>query len=137
MAREVFWDTSGLFALFNRDDAAHFRARELARMQRLARKAGITTDAVVGECCTLLIARCKAHLISRFLDFTEQSPSLIVLHLDGLLVSATKQFLRAHLDHAYSFVDCSSFVVMSLRQLREAATTDRHFKEAGFEALLR
>src|SRR4051794_35753955 len=105
MAREVFWDTSGLLALINEDDPAHVRAVDIARVQRRAQKAGITTDAVVGECCTLLTARRKAHLIPRLLDFSEKSPLLNVLHLDELLVSATKQFLRAHLDHSYSFVD--------------------------------
>ncbi|HEV7401672.1 MAG TPA: PIN domain-containing protein [Chthoniobacteraceae bacterium] len=137
MAREVFWDTSGLFALFNQDDSAHRQTVELARVQRLSKRMGLTTDAVIGECCTLLTARQKSHLIPRLLDFSEKSPLLKVLHLDEQLVAATKRFLRAHLDHTYSFVDCSSFVVMSLRHLREAATTDGHFVEAGFQALLR
>jgi predicted nucleic acid-binding protein len=137
MAREVFWDTSGLFALLDNKDSAHHRASELARAQRLVRKISVTTDAVIGECCTLLTARRKSHLIPRLLDFSERSPLLKVVHLDEQLVAATKRFLRAHLDHTYSFVDCSSFVVMSLRQLRDASTTDGHFVEAGFQALLR
>lgn len=137
MARETFWDTSGLFALLDKHDPAHVRASELARAERLVRKVSITTDAIIGECCTLLTARRKSHLIPRLLDFSEQSPLLKVLHLDEQLVAATKKFLRAHLDHEYSFVDCSSFVVMSLGRLHQAATTDGHFVEAGFEALLR
>ena len=52
-------------------------------------------------------------------------------------LALTRGFLRKHLDHTYSFVDCASFVVMGQLGLREAATTDSHFTEAGFTALLR
>ena len=51
-------------------------------------------------------------------------------------MSRTKTFLRQHLDHAYSFVDCVSFVIMAQRGIQEAVTTDRHFAEAGFIPLL-
>ena len=39
-------------------------------------------------------------------------------------------------DHRYSFTDCSSFVLMAELGLKQALTTDRHFIEAGFQALL-
>ena len=47
-----------------------------------------------------------------------------------------KAFFRKHADHGYSFTDCTSFVVMRELALTEALTTDRHFVEAGFKALL-
>ena len=133
MAGELFWDTSGFFALLNTNDTQHRAARTLAA----ERPAGITTDAVVGESCTLLIARGKSHLVPRFLDITERSRTLQVVHLDEALIADTKSFLRRHLDHAYSFVDCASFVVMTANRLIDAATTDAHFVEAGFIARLR
>ena len=37
----------------------------------------------------------------------------------------------------WSLVDCISFVVMEERRLGDALTTDRHFEQAGFKALLR
>lgn len=133
MAGELFWDTSGFFAPLNTDDPQHHAARTLAA----GRIAGLTTDAVVGESCTLLMARGKSHLVPRFLDITERSRTLQVVHLDEALIADTKNFLRRHLDHAYSFVDCASFVVMTAHRLIDAATTDAHFVEAGFIALLR
>lgn len=48
----------------------------------------------------------------------------------------TKAFFRKHADHAYSFTDCASFVVMHELKLSQAFTSDRHFTQAGFEALL-
>ena len=46
--------------------------------------------------------------------------------------------LYAHCpDKGWSFTDCISFVVMKEQGLVEALTTDRHFTQAGFKALLR
>ncbi len=137
MANEVVWGTSGFFALLNSDDPQHNAAHELAVKQTAAGRGSVTTDAVVGECCTLLVARKKPHLVAKFLDFTEQTGALNVVHLDAMLIGETKAFLRRHLGHAYSFVDCASFVVMQRLGLRDAVTADDHFREAGFTALLR
>ena len=38
-----------------------------------------------------------------------------------------KAYFRKHADHDYSFIDCTSFVVMRELRLRDALTTDRHF----------
>jgi hypothetical protein len=39
-------------------------------------------------------------------------------------------------DKARSLTDCWSFVVMRARQLTGALTTDQHFLQAGYRALL-
>jgi predicted nucleic acid-binding protein len=54
----------------------------------------------------------------------------------AVALEATKAFFRRHADHDYSFTDCASFVVMRELRLPQALTTDGHFLEAGFEALL-
>ena len=92
---------------------------------------------MVGECCTLLIARRKPHYVNRFLDHTERGADLLVVPCDPALMAGTKTFFRQRLDHTYSFVDCTSFVIMAERGILEAATTDEHFAEAGFVPLLR
>ncbi len=137
MAAEVFWDTSGFFALLNIDDPAHSKARQLAATILAERKRNVTSDWVIGECCTLLIARRKPRLVSRFLDYADNNRDLFVAPCDATLMAQTKALLRQRLDHSYSFVDCTSFVIMAERGILEAATTDEHFAEAGFVTLLR
>ena len=136
MAAELFWDTSAFFALLNSDDPAHRKVREVAGRTTAEGRRNVTSDWIVGECCTLLIARRKPHLVARFLDYTENQKALSVVPSEQMLMDRTKAFLRQHLDHAYSFVDCTSFVIMAQRGIAEAATTDRHFAEAGFVPLL-
>ena len=136
MAAELFWDTSAFFALLNTDDPAHRAVREVAARNAAEQRRNVTSDWIVGECCTLLVARRKPHLVPRFLDHTESQWALAVVPSDEILMRQTKAFLRQHLDHAYSFVDCASFVIMAQRGITEAMTTDRHFAEAGFVPLL-
>jgi predicted nucleic acid-binding protein len=41
------------------------------------------------------------------------------------------------LDKSWTLTDCISFALMTRRRLTEALTTDIHFEQAGFKALLR
>jgi len=42
----------------------------------------------------------------------------------------------ARMDKEWGVTDCISFVVMQERGLTAALTTDAHFQQAGFQALL-
>jgi predicted nucleic acid-binding protein len=135
MASEVLFDTSGFFALMDARDPAHLKARRWLGSQG-GRMRPVTTEWIVGETCTLLVARRSPHLVGRFLDYLEQSTALLVLNPDeGLLVSA-KQLIRRQAEQGYSFVDCLSFCVMKEWRISQAFTTDEHFRKAGFSALL-
>jgi hypothetical protein len=135
MASEIFLDTSGFFALMDARHSAHLKARHWLGSQR-GRARPVTTEWIVGETCTLLVARKRPHLVARFLDYLEQSTALLVLNPDeGLLVSA-KQLICRQAEQGYSFVDCLSFCVMKERSISQALTADEHFRKAGFSALL-
>ena len=135
MASEVLLDTSGFFALMDARAPAHLKASHWLGSQR-GRAWPVTTEWIIGETCTLLVARKRPHLVARFLDYLEQSTALLVLNPDeGLPVSA-KQLIRRQAEQGYSFVDCLSFCVMKERSISQALTADEHFCKAGFSALL-
>jgi predicted nucleic acid-binding protein len=135
MAGEVLFDTSGFFALMDERDPAHAKAVEWVRSQQ-ARTRPVTTEWIVGETCTLLVARKQPHMVARFLDYLRQSAALLVINPDEMLLGAAKQFIRRQGEHDYSFVDCLSFCLMKDRNIPVALTTDDHFRQAGFSALL-
>jgi len=62
---------------------------------------------------------------------------VLIEAIDAARFHAAKVLFRRHADHDYSFTDCTSFAVMREQKLTEALTTDAHFTEAGFKALLR
>ena len=51
--------------------------------------------------------------------------------------SRSLAFYKARPDKGYSLTDCGSMLLMRERHLSEALTTDRHFEQEGFVALLR
>jgi predicted nucleic acid-binding protein len=60
----------------------------------------------------------------------------VVLALPELLEKSAHLYEQAS-DKHWSFTDCSSFVIMRERKIREALTFDHHFEQAGFQALMR
>jgi predicted nucleic acid-binding protein len=133
---DVFVDTSGLYAIVDKKDASYEAAKEeIGNVTRNGQRL-VVTDYVIDEAITLAKARSGARVALRILDLIEQSVGIRVERIDDRRFDEAKAFFRRHTDHAYSFTDCSSFVVMRELGLRQALTTDRHFSEAGFEALL-
>jgi predicted nucleic acid-binding protein len=135
-SREVFLDTSGLYALVDRKDTHHSGARTIVeRLLRGGRRL-VATDYVLAETVNLANARSGTRVAGRVLDLIEQSSGIRIEWIGTARFDSTKAFFRKHADHTYSFTDCTSFVVMRELKLSQALTTDRHFAQAGFDALL-
>jgi uncharacterized protein len=133
----VFADTSFFFALAAKRDHAHTQATAIySRLIKAGRRV-VTTDYVIDETLTLVKLRTEARVAIALLERIEQSESIRVEEIDSARIRAAKALFRRHADHDYSFTDCTSFAVMHELRLTEALTTDGHFIEAGFKALLR
>jgi hypothetical protein len=63
--------------------------------------------------------------------------SLRLEWIDPKRFHAGADWFRKHGDKAWSFTDCVSFAVMRELRVRDAFTTDRHFRQAGFVPLLK
>jgi len=93
----------------------------------------ITTDYVIDEASTLLMARKGIDLASTLLD--EILPSKKSIHLVWMneqLFRAAVSTFKASGDKGWSFTDCTSFEVMHRMEINEAFAFDWHFTEAGF-----
>ena len=135
MANEILFDTSGFFALINERDPMHNKAVAWIEAQR-RRIRPVSTEWVVGETCTLLVARKRPHLVARFLNYVESSAALLLVNPDDMLLRAAKAMIRQQAEQSYSFVDCISFCLMKERSIRNAFTTDSQYRKAGFSAVL-
>ena len=87
MANEVFFDTSGFFTVMNQRDDLHQKAVEWLRSRR-GKVRPVTSEWVVGETCTLLVARKRPHLVAKFLDYLARSTALLLEQIPTTRCSA-------------------------------------------------
>ena len=137
MAREVFVDSSGLYALADRRDSYHAQAEERVRKLIESGARLVLTDYIVDEACTLAKVRAGSDAALRLLDVVERSRAIDMFWIGVEHFEAAKALFRRRADHDYSFTDCTSFVVMDKLRIRDALTSDHHFVEAGFRILLK
>ncbi len=135
-AREVFVDSGAFHALLVSNDPFHAAAVKCLQTMKVSRRGLVTTDYILDESATLLKARGMGSQIPHLFDLVESSRALTVEWIAEDRFIAARDFLIQHNDHAYSFTDCTSFVVMRELEIHDTLTADRHFREAGFHPLL-
>lgn len=136
MGPEIFVDTSGFFSLLSSRDATHEEALAIVAQAKDTGRFFVTTDYVIDETATLLNARGIGHLAGTFFDTVNASQVCRIEWMDQERFGRTKNYFVKHTEHAWSFTDCFSFLIMKELKLRNALTKDKHFKEAGFTPLL-
>jgi predicted nucleic acid-binding protein len=133
---EVFVDTAGFLALWDRGDEHHARAVKLQKKLAGAKRRFLTTDYVLDETATLLLLRHSHAAAVDFLDTMEKTQFVRMEWTDSLRFFAAAALFRRHADKEWSFTDCLSFVVMKEFGVHDAFTTDHHFRQAGLVPLL-
>jgi predicted nucleic acid-binding protein len=129
----VFADTSYYVALLSATDAHHDRAVEWSEtvLGRI-----VVTEYVLVELGNALAGPVDRQLYAPFVHHLLADPSTVFIPASQTLFRQGLELFANRPDKEWSLVDCVSFVVMQQRRLREALTADRHFKQAGFKALL-
>jgi len=130
----VFIDTSFVVALVNEKDQHHARASELS--ETFDGQPLITTDAVLLEVGNALARSFKEQAAEIIADFLT-SDEVEVVNLDATLFQKAFELYRTHIDKAWGMTDCVSFVVMRERSVTDALTSDKDFRQAGYNALMR
>ena len=137
MQAEMFLDTAYAIALSSPNDLFHSTAVRLADELDTAGTRLITTRAIQLEIGNALSKQRHRGAAIRLLDALEADPSIEIIPLSESLYARALQLYRERPDKEWGLTDCVSFVVMQDRGLAEALTTDEHFQQAGFRALMR
>ena len=134
MKPDIFIDTSYVLALFNKDDAYHDAARYWA--SALSSGQFVTTHAILLEIgnafAKVTLRQAGIGILRRF----EQDAQIEIIPYSSKWHEKAMQMYESRLDKEWGLIDCVSFVVMQKYGLLEALTTDTHFQQAGFRALL-
>lgn len=136
MANEIFIDSSGFFAMLVESEDQHVKARNVLEEARRRKRCFVTTDYVLDETVTLLVARRLPQLVPPLFDAIEASRACRIEWTDAERFHEVRRFVLKHSDQTWSFTDCLSFLVMKQFRLRDALTRDKHFQQAGLVSLL-
>lgn len=137
MTNKVFLDTAYAIALSVEPDEHHERAEEIAERLEAEQTGLVTTRAILLEIGNALSKQRYRRAAIELLDALEEDSSVEIVPLSEELYGQALELFRSRPDKEWSLVDCASIVVMQERGLTEILTTDEHFKQAGFRALLR
>ncbi len=130
-----FLDTAYVLALLNPKDIYHKQAKTLLPSLRVAYEVWIT-EAVLIEIGNAL-ARSNRSAAVAFINGCYVTPNVRVVSVDSTLLRRAVDLYRGREDKEWGLTDCISFIVMEDQSFTEALTTDEHFQQAGFRALLR
>lgn len=130
----VFIDTSAWIAEARTEDKNHAAAEKLFKSIRNARSI-ITTDLVFSETVTLLRKKSSHKVAVEFGEKLKQSNLTTIVHICTDLMDEGWLYFIRYQDKAFSFVDCTSFVVMKKYGITKALAFDKNFEQAGFEIL--
>src|SRR5215831_17707851 len=132
----IFLDTAYVNALVNTRDQWHDAAVQWQRKLSADKRRLVTTEFVLVEIADGLAAVRFRVQAAQVIATLQASSVVEILPASSQLFTAALELYRNRGDKDWGLTDCASFVVMSERRLSEALTTDEHFRQAGFRALL-
>lgn len=137
MKSKVFLDTAYIIALATPHERLHSKARELAKQIRTNRVQVVTTRAVLLEIGNALGKRRYRQTAVAIMETLENDTTVQIVALSDDLYTRAFHLYRQRPDKEWGLTDCISFVVMTDQKITEALTSDEHFQQAGFVALMR
>jgi uncharacterized protein len=128
-----FADTSYFEALLSRRDEHHELAIEVSR---LPWRHIITSEFILLELGATFSKPADRADFLLIENMVRTRDDMIVIPVSSDLFMRAKALFASHPDKAWSLTDYTSFIIMQEHGLTEALTTDHHFTQAGFHALL-
>ncbi len=134
--RQVFVDTNGWIALNSKRDQFHETALKTNKKLLKNGYQYVTTNYVLDETYTGLLARVGHFAAVDFGEKIRASKIAHVIHISKEVEEEAWQIFKKYTDKQFSFTDCTSFVIMNKLSLNEAFTNDHHFEQMGFKILI-
>lgn len=129
----VFADTSYFAALLHERDQNHQRAKRIsAELEANV----ITTEYVIVELGSLARRRPTRQRLAGFIQFLRSSERTVIVPASTELLEGGLALFAERPDKEWSLTDCISFFVMRRRGIVDALTSDVHFVQAGYWALI-
>jgi uncharacterized protein len=133
----VFADTGYWIALLNPRDDLHHKASAASRDYQSNQI--VTSEMVLTEFLNSFsdYGPRLRHAAARAVESLRDTSQIVIVPQTSQLFEKALARYRNMADKNWSLTDCASFSIMEERHLTVALTHDRHFAQAGFQALLR
>lgn len=132
----VFVDTSFFIALVNSNDADHTRARQLQARLSAERTRKITSEYVLVELGDGLSRLRFRHLAIRLIALIKADATFQIVGASSDWFDHALALYGDRRDKEWGLTDCTSFAIMEQMGISAALTADRHYRQAGYVALL-
>lgn len=126
---QILVDTSATYALLDRSDDNHARARAIAELIRQAGHEVLLTNLLVAEGHALILVRLGRELARRWLQGLRW-PIERVTEGDE---ARAQEIISTYPDKDFSYTDATSFAVMERLGLSLAFAFDRRFEQFEFQ----
>ena len=134
---DFFLDTAYAIALISETDDFHDQALILASYIEENQIRLVTTRAILLEIGNALSKFRYRTAAVQLLDALENDISVEITPLSELLYKEALWLYRERSDKEWGLIDCISCLVMKKRGIYQALTTDEHFRQMGFQVLMR
>lgn len=136
MFDQLLLDTFYVQAFLNSKDQYHAKTLELYPEVKQARVVWLTEAVLVeiGNALSSIDRVAAASFISSC--YNNPPPNLRIVPVDAGLMELALALYSDRPDKEWGFTDCISFEVMRIHNVMDALTGDKHFTQAGFNALL-
>ncbi|MGM0665292.1 MAG: type II toxin-antitoxin system VapC family toxin [Thermodesulfobacteriota bacterium] len=131
----LFVDTAGWMAAADARDPLHVACRTVRDEWLEAGGTLIVTNYVVDETLTLIRMRLGLEAAERWWGQVSESQRCRFEWITPDRELKALKWFFTWKDQAFSFTDCTSFVVMNELKIKKAMTLDHHFLAAGFDVL--
>lgn len=131
---KTFIDTSFSISVVSKKDEDHTRAVELSLIYEGFPM--LTTDCVLLEIGNSLARNFRDEAAAAINNFL-LSEEIEIITLSQNLFNRAFTLYCDYADKTWGLVDCVSFIVMRENNITDALTNDKHFQQAGFNALMR
>ncbi len=132
----IFIDTAFVHALISPNDQWHKKAVEWQLKIEAEQSPLVTTEFILAEIADGLAAINYRQAASQVIRILQTNAFVKIVPASSELFTKALTLYEQRQDKSWGLTDCASFVVMTEHDLTEALTTDDHFRQAGFKALL-
>ena len=133
--QKLFLDTSYIIALASKKDDYYKKAISISYEVEKVKEIW-THEGIILEVADWFAKYDKIFAFNYCNVVLSENTNIKVQKIDTTIIKKSLELYKKYSDKTVGITDCISFYVMWEKNITEALTSDRHFEQVGFKALL-